>query len=304
MTTIDQSSRPHLGFIGLGGMGSRMAGRLLAAGYDLTVYNRNRERARSLEAHGARVAATPRGLAAGADIILSSLADDEAVESVMRGAEGALAAARPGTVFIEMSTVSPEIPRKLCEEAGRTRVQFLDAPVSGSTPQAEQGQLVIFVGGEEAVYNQCRPVLGVLGKASFYLGASGSGATMKLCVNALLGLGMQALAEAIAFGLKSGLDRERLLDALAETAVLSVSQKSKLENARADSYPATFPLRLMYKDFGLILQRAMQLSVSMPVTAAALQVCAIEHGHQSATGCDEDFSSVIRAMAQMAGTQP
>jgi 3-hydroxyisobutyrate dehydrogenase-like beta-hydroxyacid dehydrogenase len=303
MTTIDQSSRPHLGFIGLGGMGSRMAGRLLAAGYDLTVYNRNRERTRSLEQRGARVAGTPRELAPCADIILSSLADDEAVESVMMGPEGALAAARPGTVFIEMSTVSPETPRKLYEEAGRKGVQFLDAPVSGSAPQAEQAQLVIFVGGEEAVYNQCRSVLGVLGKVSIYLGPSGSGATMKLCVNALLGLGMQALAEAIAFGLKAGLDRERLLAALAQTAVVSDSQKSKLENARTNAYPATFPLRLMYKDFGLIMNRAMQLSVPMPVAAAAQQVCAIEHGHQSATGRDEDFSSVIRAMAQMAGIQ-
>ena len=209
------------------------------------------------------------------------------------GAEGALAAARSDAIILEMSTVSPETPRKLHAEARRTRVQFLDAPVSGSTPQAEQGQLVIFVGGEEAVYNQCRPILGVLGKASFYLGPSGSGATMKLCVNALLGLGVQALAESIALGLKSGLDRMRLLDALAETAVLSASQKSKLENARTGVYPATFALRLMYKDFGLIMNTATELSVPMPITAAAQQVCAIEHGQQSASGRDEDFSSVI-----------
>jgi 3-hydroxyisobutyrate dehydrogenase-like beta-hydroxyacid dehydrogenase len=302
MTTINQGSKPRLGFIGLGAMGSRMAGRLLAAGSDLTVYNRNRERARSLEARGARVAATPRDLAAGADIIISSLADDAAVENVMMGAEGALAAARSGAIVLEMSTVSPETPRKLYAEACRTRIQFLDAPVSGSTPQAEQGQLVIFVGGEEAVYNQCRPILGVLGKASFYLGPSGSGATMKLCVNALLGLGVQALAESIALGLKSGLDRVRLLDALAETAVLSASQKSKLENARTGVYPATFALSLMYKDFGLIMDTARELSVPMPITSAAQQVCAIEHGQQSAAGHDEDFSSVIRAMEQMAGT--
>jgi 3-hydroxyisobutyrate dehydrogenase-like beta-hydroxyacid dehydrogenase len=301
MTTDNQPPRPRLGFIGMGSMGSRMAGRLLSAGYDLTVYNRQRERTRPLEQRGARVAATPHDLAAGADIVLSCVADDLAVEAVMTGSDGALTAARPGTIFIEMSTVAPATSRRLYEAALREQVAVLDAPVSGSTPQAEQGQLLIFVGGEQAVYDRCRPILGMLGRESFYLGPAGSGATTKLCVNALLGLGMQALAEAIALGLKAGLQREPFLAALGDTAVLSPSQKSKLENARKGAYPATFPLRLMLKDFGLILGSAMELSVPMPATGAAQQVCVAEHTRQSAAGRDEDFSSVIRAMEQAAG---
>jgi 3-hydroxyisobutyrate dehydrogenase-like beta-hydroxyacid dehydrogenase len=173
--------------------------------------------------------------------------------------------------------------------------------VSGSTPQAEQGQLVIFVGGEKTVYDRCQPILGVLARESFYMGPSGSGVTMKLCVNTLLGLGMQALAEAITLGLKAGLQRERLLEVLGGTVVLSPSQKSKLENVLKGAYPPTFPLRLMFKDFGLILDTAMHLAAAMPITAAAQQVCAVEFARQSAAGRDEDFSSVVRTMEQMAG---
>jgi 3-hydroxyisobutyrate dehydrogenase len=303
MTTDNQQSRARLGFIGMGAMGSRMAGRLLAAGYDLTVYNRERERTRMLEQRGAKVAATPRELASRADIILSSVADDAAVENVMTGSDGALAAARLGTTFIEMSTISPAMSRRLYEVALGKGVSVLDSPVSGSTPQAEKGQLVIFVGGEKTVYDRCQPILGVLARESFYMGPSGSGVTMKLCVNTLLGLGMQALAEAITLGLKAGLQRERLLEVLGGTVVLSPSQKSKLENVLKGVYPPTFPLRLMFKDFGLILDTAMHLAAAMPITAAAQQVCAAEFARQSAVGRDEDFSSVVRTMEQMAGVQ-
>jgi len=281
-------------------MGGRMARRLLAAGYDLTVYNRTRERTRPLQESGAKVADTPGALAAGADVVLSSLTDDAALEEVLFRPDGALDSARPGTVFIEMSTVSPATSRRLHDAARAKGLAVLDAPVSGSTPQAEQGQLVIFVGGDEATYHACEPILAQLGREAVYMGPTGSGTAMKLCVNALLGLGLQALAEAIALGLRSGLPRGRFLAVLGDTAVLSRSQKSKLENARRGEYPASFPLRLMFKDFSLIEQEALALSVPIPLTAAAAQVTAAEHARQSATGADEDFSAVIRTMQQMA----
>ena len=299
MTTNNQQQRPRLGFIGMGGMGSRMAGRLLTAGYDLTIYNRARERTQLLAQRGARVAATPAELAVSVDIILSSLADNAAVENVITGSDGALAAARSGTIFIEMSTVSPALSRRLYEMGRRKGVSVLDAPVSGTTSVAEQGQLIIFVGGERSVYNRCQPILDVLGKTSFYMGPEGSGTTMKLCANTMLGLGMQALAEAVTLGLKGGLQRERLLEVLGGTTVVSPSQRSKLENVLQGVYPPAFPLRLMYKDFRLILNTAMDVSAAMPITAAAEQVYAVEVDRQSATGHDEDFSSVVRAMEQM-----
>jgi 3-hydroxyisobutyrate dehydrogenase len=300
MPENDPRSGPRLGFIGLGAMGGRMAQRLLAAGYDLTVHDRNPARAHPLEQAGAKFAPTPKQVAAVVDVVLSSLTDDAALEDVMFGTQGALAVARPGTVFIEMSTVSPGASSRLHEAASTRGVAVLDAPVSGSTPQAEVGQLVILVGGKEEVYRRCLPILNLLGKQPFYMGPAGSGAATKLCLNTLLGLGIQALAEAIALGLRSGLDRERLVHILGETAVLSPSQKSKLEHARTGQYPATFPLRLMYKDFGLISQRALELSVPMPSTAAAAQVCAVEHARHETRG-DEDFSAVIRTAQEMAG---
>jgi 3-hydroxyisobutyrate dehydrogenase-like beta-hydroxyacid dehydrogenase len=278
-----------------------MASRLLAAHHEVVVYNRTSERARPLEQRGAKVASTPKDLASGVDVIFSSVANDAALEQVMFGPDGALEGTRAGSIVIEMSTVNPRISRRLHEAARSKGVSVLDAPVSGSTVQAEQGQLVIFVGGEEDVYEKCRPVLAVLGSKTFYLGPSGAGATMKLCVNTLLGLGVQALAEAIALGLKAGLPRERFLQVLGETAVVSPSQKAKLENARKDEYPAAFALRLMFKDFGLIVETALELAVPMPATAAAVQVAAAEHTRQLATHSDEDFSVVVRAMERLAG---
>jgi len=301
---MNTTERPRLGFIGLGAMGSRMAGRLLAAGYDLAVFNRRRERTRPLEQRGARSAPTPAAAASNAEIVLVSVADDAAAEAVIGGTDGALSAARSGAIIVNTSTVSPGLSRRLSEAALVKGAFVLDAPVSGSTPQAEEGQLVIFVGGEQSAYERCLPILAVLGRESFYVGPAGAGSTMKLCVNTLLGLGVQALAEAIALGLKAGLQPDRFLDVLGSTVVLSASQRSKLENVRKDAYPPTFPLRLMSKDFGLILDTARRLSVAMPATTAAEQVSAGEAARQRASGQDEDFSSVIRAMGEAASVMP
>jgi 3-hydroxyisobutyrate dehydrogenase len=299
MITDIQQQHPRLGFIGMGSMGSRMAGRLLATGYDLTIYNRARERTQPLEQLSAKVAATPAELAAGVDIIFSSVADNAAVENVMMGSDGVLAGARPGTIIIEMSTVSPEVSRWLHAAGLHKGISVLDAPVSGTTSVAEQGQLVIFVGGELSVFSRCKTILDVLSKTSHYMGPAGSGATMKLCANTLLALGMQALAEAVMLGQKGGLRLERLLEALCGSAVVSASQKSKLDNILKGVYPPAFPLRLMHKDLKLILNMAMDLSAAMPITTAAEQVYAVEFARQSAAGQDEDFSSIVRAMEQM-----
>jgi len=301
MTDAASRTSPKIGFIGLGAMGSRMAARLLDAGYALSVYNRTMERAGPLTQRGAIMMRTPGLLAGASDVVLSCLTDDHALEGVMSGSDGVLASARPGTIVVEMSTVLPRTSRLLFEEARAKGVSFLDAPVSGSTPQAEQGQLVIFVGGSEEAYTTCRPLFGVLGKEAIYMGASGSGTATKLCVNALLGVGVQALAEALALGRKAGLEYERFLRALGETAVLSPAQKSKLVNAGSDRYPAMFPVSLMAKDFSLIMSEAMRLSVPMPATSAAAQILAAERARQTESRTDEDFSAVIRTMQQLAG---
>ncbi len=297
MTNTGENAKPRLGFIGLGHMGRHMVQRLIDAGYQMTVYDRTREIAQEVAQKGAKVAATPRELAASCDVILSSVTNDAALEEVMHGPDGVLAGTKPGNILIEMSTVSPNTSRRLFEEAKNRGVSMIDASVSGSVPQVEQGSLVIFVGGEEEVYQRCKPILNILGHEIFCIGPSGMGNTMKLVVNTLLGLGLQALAEAIALGEKAGIDRGLLLDVLGKTVVASPSQKSKLENVRRDEYPVNFALSLMYKDLGLVLNEASELSVPMPSTAAAHQMYAAAQVKEG----DQDFGVLVRFMQELAG---
>jgi 3-hydroxyisobutyrate dehydrogenase len=288
-----------LGFVGLGYMGSRIASRLIDAGHPVGIYNRTRDKTRALAERGARVYDSPRELATDADAMLSMLADDAAVEQVMLGQDGIVAAARPGSTIIDLSSVHPDTTRRVASAARLRDVAVLDASVSGSTPQAEDGSLVVFVGGERSAYEQWRPVLEVIGNHIFYLGASGAGATMKLVANSLLGAGMQALAEALVLGQRAGLDRTSLLDVLEQTAVVTPGQKHKLENARSGEYPVEFPLRLMYKDLLNVERLAGQRAVPTPAIAAAQQMFAVEQ----AKGREEDFSVIIRTMEELSGVR-
>src|SRR5215471_4809480 len=293
--TMQEQSKPSIGFIGLGHMGSHMASRLIHAGYHLTVYDRTREKAHAIA--GAAVVETPKEAAAHSDVVISIVTDDAALEDVMLGPNGALAGTHAGSVIIDMSTVSPRASRHLYQAARTQGVAMIDAAVSGSVPQVEQGSLVIFVGGEQETYQRCQPLLGILGQSSFYMGPSGMGTTMKLVVNTLLGLGMQALAEAIALGEKAGLEQDVLLDVLGQTAVLTAGQKSKLENVRREQYPTQFALSLQHKDLHLIIDEADAISVPMPATAVTLQM----YTAALTKGMDEDFSIMIKFMEQLAG---
>ncbi len=251
MTTKGNNMKQRIGFIGMGHMGSHMAQRLLEAGYQLAIYDRTLERAQEVAQQRATVARTPRELAAQCEVLMVCVTDDEAQQSVMFGQDGALAGVHGGSMIIDLSTVSPGASRRLYQAAKQQGVSMIDAAVSGSVPQVEQGSLVIFVGGEQETYQQCKPILDVLGKSSSYMGASGMGTTMKLVVNTLLGLGMQALAEAIVLGEKAGIEKKLLLDVLGQTTVLTPGQKSKLENVKREQYPNNFALSLMHKDFPL-----------------------------------------------------
>jgi 3-hydroxyisobutyrate dehydrogenase-like beta-hydroxyacid dehydrogenase len=293
---------PQLGFLGLGAMGSRLAARLLKAGYPMVVYNRSREKAQPLARLGAQVADTPGALAAQCSVVFSSLSDDVAVQDVLQGHDdkGALAEARPGTTFVEMSTILPQTSRALAAAAHARGLQMLDAAISGSTPQIEAGTITLLVGGDAATYERSLPILTTLTQHCFYMGPSGMGTTMKLVVNTLLGVSIQSLAEALALGEKAGLEKARLLDVLAQTAVISPRQKLALDNVRREEYPVTFALQLMHKDFGLIVREAESLQVPMPVTAAAEQLSAVE-----LAGADtEDLTAAIRWMEDLVGIEP
>ena len=191
-----------LGFIGLGNMGSRIAKRLLDHGYQLTVYDLDAAKAQAVAAQGGIVAKDILELARTADVLLSCLTNDKAVQSVYTGPEGIFAGARPGTVVLEMSTISPDSSRELHKLGARVGIEVMDVAISGSTPAAEEGILTLLVGGNRELFRAAKPIFQAIAKHSHLLGGSGSGTTMKLVVNTLLGVGMQAIAEAVVWGRK------------------------------------------------------------------------------------------------------
>jgi 3-hydroxyisobutyrate dehydrogenase-like beta-hydroxyacid dehydrogenase len=271
-----------------------MARRLLAAGFPMVVYNRDGNKTTALSNLGAKVARDPGKLAGNVDVVLSCLADGAAVEAVYLGVGGVLRNARPGTRILEMSTVAPETSRKLYLVARELGISVLDVAVSGSTPVAEAGTLTLLGGGNRQDFDAAEAVFQAIAKQWFYMGPSGSGVAMKLIVNTLLGVGMQAVAEAVTLGAALGLPRDLLLDTLAKTAVVSPVQAGKLASAKRHDYTPQFPIRLMHKDFGLALAAATRLGISLPATEAAAGVNAAE----AANDGEEDFSAVVRRMEQ------
>jgi 3-hydroxyisobutyrate dehydrogenase-like beta-hydroxyacid dehydrogenase len=295
------ADRAKLGFIGLGNMGSRIAQRLLDHGYVLVAYDTDQAKAEAVAGKRGFVANNIQELATTVDVILSCLTNDEAASSVYTEEEGVFASARPGTVVLEMSTISPETSRELHSLGARRGIEVLDVAISGSTPAAEQGALTLLAGGNRELFRAAKPIFQAIAKQYFLLGDSGAGTAMKLVVNTLLGVGMQAIAEAVALGEKSGLDRERLLEVLSKTAVIAPAHVGKLARVAVNDYSPQFPLRLMNKDFNLILTAAAKEHVSMPATEAAFYVNSEE---LTGSSDEKDFSTVLRRMEQVAGIEP
>ncbi|HTA43347.1 MAG TPA: NAD(P)-dependent oxidoreductase [Bryobacteraceae bacterium] len=291
----DQRIVPNsrLGFIGLGHLGSPIARRLVAS-FPMVVYDRDRAKAEELRALGATVADDPRSLAADADVVLSCLPDGAAVEDLYLGSGNVLRSARPHGRIIELSTIAPETSRMLHGAARGYGISMLDVAISGSSPAAEAGKLTLFGGGERGEFESSEPIFSRIAHQWFYMGPSGSGVAMKLVVNTLLGLGMQAIAEALALGSLLDLPRDLLYSTLAKTAVVPPALTGKLTAAERHDFTPQFPLRLMRKDFGLIVAAAEKSGLFMPATESAAAVNAAE----AASGRDEDFSAVIRLMEQ------
>jgi 3-hydroxyisobutyrate dehydrogenase-like beta-hydroxyacid dehydrogenase len=284
-----------LGFIGLGNMGSRIATRLLAAGYSVSVYDRNK-----FKAKGAPPSESIAALAQSVDVLLSCLTDDQSIRDVYFGSAGVLANAKPGLVILEMSTVMPATSRELALKASTVGVHALDVAISGSTPAAEQGTLTLLAGGNPNVFQQVIPIFKSIAAKYFHLGPNGAGTTMKLVVNAILGIEMQAIAEAVAMGEKGGLSRDVLLQVLAQTALIAPAHVGKLSRAARNDYNAQFPLALMNKDFRLILHLADDVHALMPATSASCKI----NNAALATYPEQDFSVVIKQMEEMSSGEP
>ena len=286
----------RLGFVGIGYMGQPIARRLLEAGFKLTAYDRDHSKADELLRYSATVAKSLSELSSTCSVVLSCLPSDEAVLETYRGADGVLAQANRGSVVIDMSTVYPETSQELARMGSERGVEVLDVTISGSTPTAENGLLTLFGGGNKERFDTAESIFRVIAKNYFYLGPNGSGATMKLVVNTLLGIGMQAIAEAVALGEKAGLDRNRLLDVLSQTAVVAPAHAGKLQRVKKNDYSPQFPIRLMNKDFGLILNLAAAVGARMPAAGAAFEI----NARQSDQGQEQDFSAVILQMEKQA----
>jgi 3-hydroxyisobutyrate dehydrogenase-like beta-hydroxyacid dehydrogenase len=276
-------------------MGRPMGMNLLKAGHKLTVWNRTASRAQELVAAGASLAKTAREAAAEAEILLTMVSDPPALEEVLWGHEGkndgALGGLRAGSIYIDSSTISPALVRRIAAACAERQVRFLDAPVTGGDWGAREGNLVFMIGGDAATLKEVEPILGVMGKKWFHLGPNGAGQTIKLAMNGILALQVGAMAEALALVTRAGLQGEQLIEvmqaSMARSGVLDV--KSPLM-VKGDFKPS-FPLRLMHKDLGLMLDLANQLGVALPATAAAREVYSYVKGEAKE---DVDYSAVMR----------
>jgi 3-hydroxyisobutyrate dehydrogenase len=286
-------NKPRIAFLGLGIMGSGMARRLLVNGFPVAVFNRNPDKAKPFAAEGAQVAGSPSEAATQADFIISMVADDPAARSIWLGKNGALSAAKPGAVCIECSTVSVDWVRELCAAASARGCEVIDAPVTGSKPQAASGELSFLVGGTAASLEKARPVLAAMSKAIIPLGPAGSGALVKLINNFLCGVQVASLAEAVAVIERSGLDRAKTLEMLTNGAAGSPLVKLISGRMIAPDEAPNFLLRLLAKDLGYAITEGKKVSLELITVAAALdhfkKSMAAGHG-------EKDISAVIKPL--------
>jgi 3-hydroxyisobutyrate dehydrogenase-like beta-hydroxyacid dehydrogenase len=281
--------KPPVGLIGLGLMGHPMAANVLKAGHPLTVWNRTASRGDDLVAQGAKRAATPREVAAASEYVLTIVSDPPAVESVLWGESGVFAGLRKGSLLIESSTVSPGLEKRAAAAAAAQGSEFLEAPVTGGTWGAEKGELVFMVGGEASTLKRAESVLGTMGKKWFHLGPVGAGQTVKLAMNLLLELEVEAFAEALALVTRAGVPGQSLFDVMQSSMGRSGVVELKGGNMLKGEYKPSFPLRLMHKDLGLALDLANQLGVPLPAAAASREVLNAVKGAMTE---DVDFSAL------------
>jgi 3-hydroxyisobutyrate dehydrogenase-like beta-hydroxyacid dehydrogenase len=281
----------RIGFIGLGLMGSRLARRLHSSGWNVQAWNRNPDSARALDRDGVQISSSIAQLAAESEVILSSLADDVAVHSVYFDSGGIFSAAMPGTIILEMSTISPELSRLLHQVASDRGVELLDVAISGSTPAVDAGTITLLAGGNWDTFEQCTPIYESIAKQWFLIGPGSSGILMKLVVNLLLGLDMLAIAEAVSLGEHLRIDRKVLLDVLSKTTVIPPAFVGKLRKIKDNDYSAEFPLRLMSKDMDLVMEAAKASNAALPAAKVAQTVLA---SNLSSNG-DLDLSAIARS---------
>jgi|SRR5690348_13920528 len=281
--------KPKVGLIGLGLMGSPMARNLLKAGFPLTVWNRTRAKAENLGQEGARIANSPQEVAADSDVLITIVSDPPALEQVLLGAIGALSELKKGSVLIDSSTVSPALARRIAKSCSERGVDFLDAPVTGGTWGAEKGELVFMIGGKKDVLDRVEPVLQAVGKRFFLLGPNGAGQTVKLAMNMILALQVEALAESLELVTRAGVPGERLIEVLQSSMARAQVLDVKAPMLMKRDFTPSFPLRLMHKDMGLAMDLAKELGLDLPAGAAAFKAYS---SVKAAAKSDVDYAAI------------
>jgi len=286
-----------IGFIGLGIMGSRMASNLLSKGFDLTIYNRNPSKAIDLLQQGAKWADSPASLAKDVDVLITMLAHPEAVEAVAQDDEtGFLSTLKQGAIWIDCSTVNPMFAQRMATLAQSKGIRFLDAPVAGSKNQAQEAQLIFFVGGEADDIQQCHSLFEAMGKLVHHVGGHGMGNALKLVLNHMLATSMLAFAEGLVFGESLGLSQEKLLNTLIGSAVAPPYLAGKRAKIETSNYDTEFPLRWMQKDLQMVSETAFQTGVAISSANIAKEIfqLATRYGYG-----DNDFSAIYAFLKQV-----
>jgi 3-hydroxyisobutyrate dehydrogenase len=289
---------PELGFVGLGVMGRAITERLLDAGRTVSVWNRTREKAEPLLAAGARWAESPREVAERSEIVFTMVTNTAAVQSVTEGPGGILAGLGPGKVYVDMSTASPAHTRALAEKVAAGGAEMLDAPVSGTSITVEQGKASLMVGGDEDVFERVRPVLEVIAPRVYHMGPSGTAVTMKIAINLSLAVQMLAFSEGVLLAEKTGIARERVVEAMLGSVIASpmVAYRGPLVLGHPDE--VWFDCHMMQKDMNLALELGQELGVPLPTTAATNELLTAAN----AMGIGEkDFAVLFDVLASMSG---
>ena len=279
-------STTKIGWIGLGTMGNPMSQQLIKAGYAVTVYNRTKEKEDAIKAQGATTAPSPSALIQQTDVVIIMVSDDKAIKDIFYGDDGLLGAKISGKVIINMSTVSPAISKEVAAKCLDQGNHYLDAPVSGSVKQAQEGTLVVIVGGDVTAFEQVKPILEKLGKLAMLVGDNGAGNVAKLAINTLLGIAAQGLAEAVILARNNGIDPNDLTTLINNSALGSVFGKIKGDAIVNDNYQAAFALKLIAKD----LRLAKDIGLSTPLGEAVYQTFQQAEGEYG----NEDIIAIIK----------
>ena len=284
-----------IAFIGLGIMGSRMAANLLKQGYELSVYNRTKAAAEALQPMGAKVANSAQEAVPQADIVITMLSKPEVVEALASGQDGFLGNMQENSLWVDCSTVHPSFVRKMAEIAHSHKLRYLDAPVAGTKPHAENAELVFFVGGDQADLEEVRPLMDVMGRKVAHVGEISKGASLKMLVNAMLAQSMAIFAETMVLGEKMGLDKSFLLDFLPGLVVAAPFTKAKAAMIRANDYTVQFPLEHMQKDLQLASQCAYEVDQPLYMANMAKEIYAAAKADGLAR---EDFAAIYKYLAK------